>query len=118
MNKLLYYTRIVLLRPIGIKRKTNLKRSFYRRGVPTIFFTLSCAEFHWPEFNSIFSDTNSKVHKNSLNNPYILDWLFTVTTEKFVKKWFYQSLGASWHWYRYEFALQRFDTLSWCSKVK
>ena len=92
INKLLYYTRIVLLGPIGIKRKTNLKRSFYIRGVPTIFFTLSCAEFHWPEFHSLFSDTNSKVHKNSLNNPYIVYWLFTVRTEKFVKKWYYESL--------------------------
>ena len=42
-----------------------------------------------------------------MNNPYLLDWFFTVRVEKFVKHWLYEQMGAEWHWYRFEFALMR-----------
>ena len=79
-------------------------------GAPTIFWTLSCADFHWPEFHSLFSENSTdseELRANVINNPHIIDWLFTNRTEIFVKWWLYKSLGAIWHWYRYEFAVQR-----------
>ena len=42
-----------------------------------------------------------------MQNPHILDWLFTKRTDHFVKYWFKESLGSLWHWYRYEYAVQR-----------
>ena len=36
-----------------------------------------------------------------------MDWLFTERTDRFVKYWLYDLLGASWNWYRYEYAVQR-----------
>ena len=50
---------------------------------------------------------NNNFRDYVLNNPHILDWFFTQRTERFVKWWLYESLHASWHWYRYEFAVQR-----------
>ena len=47
------------------------------------------------------------MRQNVINNPHILDWFFTERTESFVKWWLYKSLQASWHWFRYEFAVQR-----------
>lgn len=38
-----------------------------------------------------------------------ISWIgfFTERTDRFVKFWLKESLGASWHWYRYEYAVQR-----------
>ena len=91
MRKLLRYTKNVTGTNAywnDVKRK--LKATINQVGVPTIFWTLSCAEFHWPEFHSFFSDDELMsepeiLHKNVINNPHLLDWFFTVTVEKFVK---------------------------------
>lgn len=45
--------------------------------------------------------------QNVLENPHILDWFFTERTDHFVKFWLKESLGASWHWYRYDYVVQR-----------
>ena len=89
--------------------KQELITTMQQIGAPTIFWTLSCADFHWPEFHSSFSpNTESyQLRQNVINNPHILDWLFTERTEKFVNWWLYKTLGAKWHWFRYEFAVQR-----------
>ena len=36
-----------------------------------------------------------------------LHQLFTDRTDRFVKFWLKETLGSSWHWYRYEYAVQR-----------
>ena len=54
------------------------------------FFTLSCAEYHWPEFHELFCDPHSDHiqpairQQNVLENPHILDWFFTERTDRFV----------------------------------
>jgi len=91
--------------------KHDLKAIITQVGAPTIFWTLSCADFHWPEFHNLFSNHKELSHSdrraNVINNPHILDWLFTERTYRFVKFWLKQTLGATWHWYRYEYAVQR-----------
>ena len=89
------------------KVKTDLRATMSQVGACTIFWTLSCADFHWPEFHSLFDsgEDHESMRQNVTNNPHILDWLFTVQTENFVKRWLYDTLGASW--YRFEFAVQR-----------
>jgi hypothetical protein len=32
-----------------------------------------------------------------------VDWFFTQRLESFVKHWLYDTLGAKWHWFRYEY---------------
>ena len=49
----------------------------------------------------------SERQSHVFQNPHILDWVFPVRTDRSVKYWLYDSLGASWHWYRYEYAVQR-----------
>ena len=50
---------------------------------------------------------NTERRENVINNPHLLDWLFTERTEKFVKYCLKESLGATCHWFRYEYAVQR-----------
>ena len=90
--------------------KQELKTTITQVGPPAIFWTLSCAEFHGPDFHSLFSSSDcssDELRQNVLNNPNVLDWFFTQRTESFVKNWLQNSLGATWHWYRYEYAVQR-----------
>lgn len=93
------------------RAKNDLKAIITQVGAPTIFWTLSCAEFHWPEFHNLFNDiselTDSQRRENVINNPHLLDWFFTERVEKFVKHWLKNTLGSTWHWFLYEYAVQR-----------
>lgn len=55
--------------------------------------------------NSQLADSERR--ENVINNPHLLDWLFIERTEAFVKYWLKETLGATWHWFRYEYAVQR-----------
>ena len=114
MSKLMHYAKNVTgSNSYWHKAKEDLRATIAQVGPPTIFFTLSCAEYHWPEFHKLFCDPHSEHiqpairQQNVLENPHILDWFFTERTDRFVKFWLKESLGASWHWYRYEYAVQR-----------
>jgi hypothetical protein len=86
-----------------------LKAIITHKEAPTIFFTFSAADMYWPELHSLFQlhsqdlSSNEK-RKNVIDNPHIVvDWYFTKRIEKFLKYWLYDTLGAEWHWYQYEF---------------
>lgn len=95
------------------KAKEDLRATITWVGPPTIFFTLSCVEYHWPEFHNRLGDSQSlnitpqTRRQHVLENPHLLDWLFTERTDRFIKYWLNKSLGVSWYWYRYEYAVQR-----------
>jgi len=92
--------------------KEKLKATILQVGTPTIFWTLSCAEFHWPEFRSMFVDENvmnqsEVLRDNIIKNPHWIDWFFTIRVKNFVKYWLYDIMGATWHWYGFEYAVMR-----------
>ena len=67
-------------------------------GPTTIFFTLCCAEYHWPEFHNLLSNdhcgniTPKLRQEYVLDNPHLIDWFFTERTDRFVKFWLNKSL--------------------------
>ena len=90
------------------KVREDLKAIIDNKGVPTIFFTFSAADMHWPELHSIFKKPVDELNNNDrrqviISNPHIVDWMFTKRLESFVKHWLYDTLKAEWHWYRYEY---------------
>ena len=90
------------------KVREELKAIITNVGAPTLFFTFSSADMHWPELHALFgvnTDNNTSAirRQNVINNPHIVDWFFTQRLESFVKHWLYDSLGAKWHWFRYEY---------------
>ena len=92
MSKLMHYAKNVSGTTAYWNRaKDDLKATITQVGAPTIFWTLSCAEFHWPEFHNLVSDSgkasDSKRRANVINNPHLLDWFFTERTEQFVNYW-------------------------------
>ena len=112
ISKLMHYAKNVCgTNAYWNRAKDDLKAIITQVGAPTIFWTLSCAEFHWPEFHDLFNNANNlsdaQCRENVINNPHLLDWFFTERTEQFVKHWLKNTLGATWHWFRYEYAVQR-----------
>ncbi|CAB4003587.1 Hypothetical predicted protein [Paramuricea clavata] len=89
------------------KVREELKAIITNVGAPTIFFTFSSADVHWPELHSLLgtdtANSSSDIRRqNVINNPHIVDWFFTQRLECF-KHWLYNTLGAQWHWFRYEY---------------
>lgn len=112
MSKLLHYAKNVSgTNAYWNRAKDDLKSIITQLGAPTIFWTLSCADFHWPEFHSLFSINgemlDSERRKNVINNPHLLDWVFTERTAQFVKYWLKNTVAAKWYWFRYEYVVQR-----------
>lgn len=92
MSKLMHYAKNVSgTNAYWNRAKDDLKAIITQVGAPTIFWTLSCAEFHWPEFHNLFSDngetSDSERRANVTNNPHLLDWFFTERTKQFVNYW-------------------------------
>ena len=92
--------------------REELKAIITSVGAPTVFFTFSSADMHWPELHALFkantecdigNSTSQIRRQNVINNPHIVDWFFTQRLESFVKHWLYDTLGAKWHWFRYEY---------------
>ena len=111
MSKLMHYAKNVSgTNAYWNRAKDDLKAIITQVGAPPIFWTLSCAEFHWPEFHNLCSDngetSDSECRANVINNPHLLDWFFTERTEQFVNYWLKKTLGATWYWFRYEYAVQ------------
>ena len=66
--------------------REELKAIISSVGAPTLFFTFSSADMHWPELHALFkADTNSDLNnsasdirrQNVINNPHVVDWFFT-----------------------------------------
>ena len=92
MSKLMHYAKNVSgTNAYWNRAKDDLKAIITQVGAPTIFWTLSCAEFHWPEFHNLFSNngetSDSERRANVTNNPHLLDWFFTEHTKQFVNYW-------------------------------
>ena len=90
------------------KVREDLKAIITNVGAPTVFFTFSSADMHWPELHDLFhvnthSTTSEERGTNVINNAHIVDWFFTQRLESFVKHWLYDTLDAKWHWCRYEY---------------
>ena len=89
--------------PYWHRVREDLKAIIEHKHAPTIFFTFSSADMHWPELHSLFSQqplslSNEDRRQNVINNPNLVDWFFTKRLESFLKHLLYDTLGAKWHW--------------------
>ena len=80
------------------KVRNDLKTIITTKGVPTIVFTLSSTDMHWPDLHSLFSgksdSTNEKRKQSVIDNPHIVDWFFDQRVKSFIKHWLYDTLGT------------------------
>ena len=103
MSKLMHYAKNVTgSNSYWHKAKEDLRATIAQVGPPTIFFTLSCAEYHWPELHNFIDDSQSRNispeirQQHVFQNPHIIDWLFTERTDH-GRRFLGQNSGlASW----------------------
>ncbi|KAK3911389.1 ATP phosphoribosyltransferase [Frankliniella fusca] len=77
-------------------------------GTPTIFFTLSSADYHWPDFYRLMGHdvaTLSVQERGRLlsENPLIADTFFHLRSKFFLENCFTKHFKVKDMWYRYEF---------------
>ena len=74
--------------------REDLKAIITNVGAPTLFFTFSSADMHWPELHDLFktdpdcetgNSTSDVRRQNVINNPHLVDWFFTQRLESFIK---------------------------------
>ena len=73
-----YAKQIIGTNSYWYQTKEQLKAALNQLASPTIFWTLSCAEFQWPEFHALLGETKSdhSYRQNVINYAHILNWFF------------------------------------------
>ena len=75
-------------------------------GLPTIFFTHSAADNHWPELARLIcaDDSNSRADRSAavIDDPATADWFFYRRIEAFIEAFYVGVLGATDYWLRFE----------------
>ena len=102
------------------KVKQQLKSKLQpHRPTTTIFFTLCCAQLHWPELRSPFGDASHnylQYKSNAINMQstilifcfvFCFSFIFSERTEAFVQHWLNNTLGTERYWYYHEYAVIR-----------
>lgn len=88
------------------KQRIRLIAMIDKLGLPTIFFTHSAADGHWPELAQLICKDNpessSSRSKAVRENPAIADWFFYERITKFVQMYYVNLLGATDYWLRFE----------------
>ncbi|KAK3907153.1 ATP-dependent DNA helicase [Frankliniella fusca] len=89
-------------------RCSELLDMVHQLGTPTVFFTLSSADYHWPDLYRLLGydvTSLSNAEKSNLisQNPLIADTFFYLRSKFFLEKCFKQQFDVTDIWYRYEF---------------
>ena len=106
-NRVLHYAANLRgTRQYWFKQRSRLISMVDTLGLPTVFFTHSAADHHWPELARLLSsddpDTSSSCTVAVIDNPAISDWFFSHHIQKFVEAFYVGVLHASDYWFRFE----------------
>ena len=94
-------------RPYWMKQRSRLISMVDTLGLPTLFFTHSAADLHWPELAHLIcpahpEDKNARSHA-VIQNPAIADWFFWQRVQQFMKYFYQDVLGVKDYWLRFEY---------------
>ncbi len=106
-NRVLHYAVSLRgTRQYWFRQRSRLIAMVDTLGLPTVFFTHSAADLHWPELAHLICPDNpdSRPCRNTalLENPAIADWFFHHHIHKFVEAFYVGVLGATDYWLRFE----------------
>ncbi|XP_015793934.1 uncharacterized protein LOC107370453 [Tetranychus urticae] len=91
------------------QRSGELHDMVEQLSTPHIFFTLSAADYHWPDLYKILDPTNNidtsiEANRRRLmhDNPLITAWFFQKRAETFIREVLLPCYNVDDYWYRYE----------------
>ena len=83
-------------------------------GLPSLYITLSCAEFYWKplrrileEYLDVSLDSKSDLYKAVKENPHIVVHYFDLRAQDFIKIIVVKIFRVNSYWIKYEFAIHR-----------
>lgn len=96
-------------RPYWRRRCSELTQMVRQRGVPTAFFTLSAADYHWPDLFRILvpgRDPDSLTERERADlmhdNAYVVAWFFYQRCDIFMRVFLKVFFNITDFWYRFE----------------
>ena len=106
-NRVLHYAASLRgTRQYWYRQRSRLIAMVDTIGLPTIFFTHSAADIHWPELAHLICPENSDnatARSQALaENPAIADWFFSIRIQKFIEAFYVGILHATDYWVRFE----------------
>ncbi|KAL7304776.1 hypothetical protein TKK_0003004 [Trichogramma kaykai] len=108
-NIMVHCARIKSTKSYWSRRYRELTNMVDQIGKPTIFFTLSAADYHWPDLfrllapSTDYSDLQSEQKRNLMHdNPLIVGYFFKERVELFMSKVLIPVFRVKDYWYRFE----------------
>ena len=106
-NRVLHYAASLRgTKQYWFRQRTRLISMVDTLGLPTIFFTHSAADLHWPELTQLtnpeYGYSRSNQNEALIENPATSDWFFYHRIEEFIKTFYVGILGATDYWLRFE----------------
>ena len=101
LSRVLHYAAILRgTRQYWMRQRSNLIAMVDALGMPTIFFTHSATDLHWPELARLFCSENNQ-RTPIADNPALADWFFYHQVTEFVNLFYVDILGASEFWFHF-----------------
>ena len=103
-NRVLHFaTSLRGTRQYWFKQRTQLIAMVDTLGLPTVFFTHSAADLHWPELAHLICPSDADNRSQAvIENPALADWFFYHRISTFIKSFYKDVLGATDYWLRFE----------------
>ena len=104
-NRVLHYAASLRgTKQYWFRQRNQLMAMVDTLGLPTIFFTHSAADNHWPELARLIcpSGSDSRAERSAADNPATADWFFYHRIEMFIEAFYVGVLGAKDYWLRFE----------------
>lgn len=103
-----YASTIRTTKPYWTTRCSELLDMVTQLGPPTVFFTFSSADFHWPDvyrlLNLNVKDLTVKEKMQLISeNPKVFDTFFTMRSKYFLQNCFTRKFNVKDMWFRYEY---------------
>ncbi|KAK3910005.1 LOW QUALITY PROTEIN: ATP-dependent DNA helicase [Frankliniella fusca] len=109
VNQIMHFgSRLRTTKPYWKSRCAELSDMVDQIGTPTVFFTLSSADYYWPDlFRLMGHDVNSLTIQQRAQllsqNPFIADTFFNLRSKFFLENSFTKHFEVQDMWYRYEY---------------
>lgn len=90
-------------------------------GVPTIFFSYSCADTRWEDLHRLMpcpSKDKNKKFRNTIENAHLVDWYFSHRLHLFQKVFLDDILQSEWRYHRIEDQYRLVPHAHGCSRLK
>jgi len=101
-------------------RRKEVQAICEQKGVPTIFYSISCADTYWEDLHRLMpcpTMEKNKRFRNTIENAHLVDWYFSHRLHMFQKVFFDDILQSEWRYHRIEDQYRLVPHAHGCSRL-